>query len=101
MPPLFLNIYEIGKNSNLVLFAGREQIQNPNNSFPSKMRMVTACANVLHIKSKKVYHVIDILVHHQSCTNNSYYGYGKFSLRLIGSAMFSATFNLVTSVGVP
>ena len=27
-------------------------------------------------------------------------GYGKFSLRLIGSAMFGATFNLVTSVGV-
>ena len=25
----------------------------------------------------------------------------KFSLRLIGSAMFGATFNLVTSVGVP
>ena len=24
--------------------------------------------------------------------------YGKFSLRLIGSAMFSATFNLVTGV---
>ena len=29
------------------------------------------------------------------------YGYGKFSLRLIGSAMFVATFNLVTSVGAP
>ena len=27
--------------------------------------------------------------------------YGKFSLRLIGPVMFGATFNLVTSVGVP
>ena len=27
--------------------------------------------------------------------------YGKFSLRLIGSAMFGATFKLVKSVGVP
>ena len=29
------------------------------------------------------------------------YGYGKFSLRLIGSAMFGATVKLVTSVRVP
>ena len=29
------------------------------------------------------------------------YGYGLFSLRLIGSAMFGATFNLVTRVGMP
>ena len=29
------------------------------------------------------------------------YGYGKFSLILIGSVMFGATFNLVTRVGVP
>ena len=28
-------------------------------------------------------------------------GYGKFLLRLIGFAMFGATFNLVTSVGLP
>ena len=28
------------------------------------------------------------------------YGYGLFSLRLIGSAMFGATFNLATRVGV-
>ena len=28
-------------------------------------------------------------------------GYDKFSLRLIGSAMFNATFNLVTRVGLP
>ena len=28
-------------------------------------------------------------------------GYGLFSLRLIGSAMFGATFNLVTRVGLP
>ena len=27
--------------------------------------------------------------------------YGKFSLRLIASAMFGATFNLATRVGVP
>ena len=28
-------------------------------------------------------------------------GFRKFSLRLIGSAMFGATFNLVTRVGLP
>ena len=28
-------------------------------------------------------------------------GYSLFSLRLIGSAMFGATFNLVTRVGLP
>ena len=28
-------------------------------------------------------------------------GYGKFSLRLIGSIMFDATLNLVTRVGLP
>ena len=28
-------------------------------------------------------------------------GYGKFSLWLIGSAMFGATFNLVKNIGVP
>ena len=28
-------------------------------------------------------------------------GYGLFKLRLIGSAMFSATFNLVTRVELP
>ena len=33
--------------------------------------------------------------------NKMNYGYGKFSLRLIGSAMFGANFNIVTSVGVP
>ena len=30
-----------------------------------------------------------------------FWGYGKFLLRLIESAMFGATFNLVTRVGVP
>ena len=29
------------------------------------------------------------------------FGYGQFSLRLLGFAMFGATFNLVTNVGVP
>ena len=28
-------------------------------------------------------------------------GYGKFSLRLIGYAMFGTTFNLITRVGLP
>ena len=31
----------------------------------------------------------------------SYHGYGLFSLRLIGAAMFGATFNLVTRIGLP
>ena len=29
------------------------------------------------------------------------FGYGKFSLRLNGSVMFGATFNLATRVGLP
>ena len=36
-----------------------------------------------------------------SCLVLDSYGCGKFPLRLIGCAMFGATFNLVTSVGVP
>ena len=33
--------------------------------------------------------------------NNTDYGYGLFSLRLIGFTVFGATFNLVTCVGLP
>ena len=36
-----------------------------------------------------------------SDSSNPFEGYGKFSLRLIGYAMFRATFNLVTRVEVP
>ena len=34
-------------------------------------------------------------------TSKKYEGYGKFSVILIGSAMFGATFHLVSRVGVP
>ena len=43
----------------------------------------------------------DRIENHSVANCSCHLGYGKFSLRLTGSAMFGATFNLVTSVGVP
>ena len=41
------------------------------------------------------------VLRHQKQGNGVVQGYCLFSLRLIGSAMFGATFNLVTRVGLP